>query len=174
MSEMYNISILSNEGYLVILRGINDMNKKSLHLLYVSAERAEFCINVFIKLCLKKGILTKIKKAFFRNILYSKYNIIISDTCKIGNIVIGSDVQIGDNCIIYQDVTIGQNRGKYPTIGNNVIIYPGAKIIGNIIIDDFVIVGANAVVISDVPNNAIVAGIPAKIIKMRSLNDEFY
>lgn len=90
------------------------------------------------------------------------------------NIVIGSDVQIGDNCIIYQDVTIGQNRGKYPTIGNNVIIYPGAKIIGNIIIDDFVIVGANAVVISDVPNNAIVAGIPAKIIKMRSLNDEFY
>lgn len=54
MSEMYNISILSNEGYLVILRGINDMNKKSLHLLYVSAERAEFCINVFIKLCLKK------------------------------------------------------------------------------------------------------------------------
>ena len=183
MSEMYNISILSNEGYLVILRGINDMNKKSLHLLYVSAERAEFCINVFIKLCLKKGILTKIKKAFFRNILYSKYNIIISDTCKIGNsikfphpqnIVIGSDVQIGDNCIIYQDVTIGQNRGKYPTIGNNVIIYPGAKIIGNIIIDDFVIVGANAVVISDVPNNAIVAGIPAKVIKMRSLNDEFY
>ncbi|WP_418667978.1 serine O-acetyltransferase [Allofournierella sp.] len=48
------------------------------------------------------------------------------------NIVLGSGCTIGDNVTIYHDVTLGQNRGKYPTIGNNVIIYAGAKVIGDV------------------------------------------
>ena len=66
------------------------------------------------------------------------------------------------------------NKNKYPTIGNNVIIYAGAKIIGDVHVGDNAIIGANAVVTKDVPPNAIVGGIPAKVIKYRSNDDEFY
>jgi serine O-acetyltransferase len=59
-------------------------------------------------------------------------------------------------------VTIGQNHGLYPRIGKNVIVYPGAKIIGGIHIGDGEIIGANAVVVTDVPENSVVGGIPAK------------
>ena len=67
-------------------------------------------------------------------------------------------------------MTIGQsNRGDrrgVPTIGSRVYIGPGAKIIGNIQIGNNVAIGANAVVTKDVPDNAVVAGIPARIISM--------
>ncbi len=92
-------------------------------------------------------------------------------------IIIGSKVTIGNNCTIHQNATIGLKhsglRGNdfpasnYPTIGNNVIIGAGAVILGSINIGDNAIIGANAVVIHDVPANAVVAGAPAKIIKMR-------
>lgn len=110
-----------------------------------------------------------------------KYSTSISLNCIIGenikfphlhNIVIGG--VIGDNCTIFHDVTIGQNKGDYPIIGNNVIIYAGSKIIGKVKVGDNAIIGANSVVTKDVPKNAIVAGIPAKIIKYRSNNDGFY
>lgn len=52
-----------------------------------------------------------------------------------------------------------------PTIGNNVTIYTGAVVVGNISIGDNVIIAANAVVRNDVPNNVLVAGVPAKIVK---------
>lgn len=85
-------------------------------------------------------------------------------------IVISSTTVIGDNCNISQGVTIGvagkgENRGC-PTIGNNVYIGAGAKIIGKIAIGNNVAIGANAVVTKDVPDNAVVGGIPAKIISM--------
>ncbi|MEH2061169.1 MAG: serine acetyltransferase [Nostoc sp.] len=74
---------------------------------------------------------------------------------------------IGDNCWINQQVTIGYNSKDNfpPTIGNNVTISSGAKIIGNITINDHVIVGANAVVVKDIPSNCVVVGVPAYIIK---------
>lgn len=90
-------------------------------------------------------------------------------------IVIGMKVKIGMNCEIYQNVTIGTKdtsdflNGKYPEIGNNVIIYPNSLIIGDIKIGDNSIIGAGSVVLSDVPPNSIFAGNPAKLIKQRSI-----
>ena len=84
-------------------------------------------------------------------------------------IVIGETTIIKDNVTIYHGVTLGgrgKDKGKrHPTIGNNVIIGCGAKILGNINIDDNVKIGANAVVLKDVKNNSTVVGIPGKIIK---------
>ena len=57
--------------------------------------------------------------------------------------------------------------GGTPTIGDNCIIYPGAKIFGKITIGNNVVIGANAVVNKDVPDNAVVAGVPARIIRYK-------
>lgn len=74
--------------------------------------------------------------------------------------------KIGNFCKIYQQVTIGySNETDAPTIGNNVIIYAGAKVIGDITIGDNVNIGANAVVVKDVPSNCTVVGVPAYIVK---------
>lgn len=78
---------------------------------------------------------------------------------------------MGENCQIYQQVTIGNNRG-IPTIGNNVVICAGAKVIGPITIGDDCVIGANAVVTKDIPSHSIVVGIPAKIIKTRDSIDQ--
>ena len=84
------------------------------------------------------------------------------------NIVISPYARIGANCNISQGCTIGRsNRGKRkgtPTLGDNVYIGPGAKLFGNITIGNNVAIGANAVVNKDVPDNAVVAGIPAEVI----------
>lgn len=79
--------------------------------------------------------------------------------------------EIGDNCSIFQQVTIGYTRKGCPTIGNNVSIFAGAKVLGNISIGDNAVIGANAVVVKDVPANAIVVGNPARIIRYRNPNE---
>lgn len=73
--------------------------------------------------------------------------------------------KIGRNCHIYQQVTIGFNGKESPIIGDNVRICCGAKVIGGIHVGNNVVIGANAVVCKNVPDNVIVAGIPATIIK---------
>ena len=80
--------------------------------------------------------------------------------------LINSAVEIGENCKIGNNVSIvGQGPYKHvPKVGNRVYIGPGAVIQGPVIIEDGVIIAANAVVNKSVPTNAIVAGIPAKII----------
>ena len=73
---------------------------------------------------------------------------------------------IGENCWINQQVTIGyKDKSGRPKIGNNVRITAGAKVLGNIQIGDNVVIGANAVVVKDVPENCVVGGVPAYIIK---------
>lgn len=86
-------------------------------------------------------------------------------------VVIHSDSVIGNNCVIGQQVTIGGGNSRYPgvpVIGNNVYIAKGAIVFGGIRIGDNVKIGANAVVNIPVPDNAVVAGVPAKIIKINA------
>lgn len=84
-------------------------------------------------------------------------------------VVVGETTIIGDNVTIYQGVTLGgtgKERGKrHPTIGDNVVIGTGAKVLGNITIGDNSYIGANAVVIRDVPVNSTVVGVPGRITK---------
>ncbi len=84
-------------------------------------------------------------------------------------VVVGETSIVGDNVLLYQGVTLGgtgKETGKrHPTIGNNVVVGAGAKILGNITIGDNSYIGANAVVIKDVPSNSTVVGIPGRITK---------
>ncbi|MBL0623815.1 MULTISPECIES: serine O-acetyltransferase [Aeromonas] len=83
------------------------------------------------------------------------------------DIVIGGDVLIGENCKILNGVTLGNKDtesaiNQQPEIGSNVVIGAGAKILGNIKIGDNVKVGANSVVLSEVPDNHVAVGVPAR------------
>lgn len=89
-----------------------------------------------------------------------------------GGIVIHGSVVMGDDCMIRHGVTLG-NAGRKdplgaPQVGNRVEFGAGAKVLGRITVGDDAIIGANAVVTRDVPARAIVAGVPARIIKMRA------
>lgn len=83
-----------------------------------------------------------------------------------GGIVISGYARFGDNCRIRNGVVVGLKNVDdpcAPSIGNNVDIGAGAKILGNIIVGDNVFIGANAVVLKDVPSNSIAVGVPAVI-----------
>jgi serine O-acetyltransferase len=92
-----------------------------------------------------------------------------------GEICIGGPTKIGKFCNLSQGNTIGvAGRGDkrgIPELGDFVYVAPGAKVIGKIKIGDYVAIGANAVVTKDVPDNAVVAGVPAKVISFKSSRD---
>lgn len=85
-------------------------------------------------------------------------------------IVIGETAQVGDDCLIYHGVTLGgtgKDQGKrHPTIGNNVLISCGAKVLGPFKVGDNARIAANAVVLSEVPEDATAVGIPAQIVRI--------
>ena len=85
-------------------------------------------------------------------------------------IVIGETAEIGDDCLIYHGVTLGgtgKDQGKrHPTIGNNVRISSGAKVLGPFKVGDNARIAANAVVLREVPESATAVGIPAQIVKI--------
>ena len=84
-------------------------------------------------------------------------------------IVIGETAEVGDDCLIYHGVTLGgtgKDQGKrHPTIGNNVLISTGAKVLGPFKVGDNSRIAANAVVLSEVPPDATAVGIPAQIVR---------
>src|SRR5580693_5044546 len=86
-------------------------------------------------------------------------------------VVIGETTEIGDDVLLYQGVTLGgtgKEKGKrHPTIGNNVVIGTGAKILGNITIGNDTKVGAGSVVIRSVPDNSTVVGVPGRVTRTR-------
>ena len=84
-------------------------------------------------------------------------------------VVIGETTEIGDNCTLYQGVTLGgtgKDTGKrHPTIGNNVMIGAGAKVLGPLNIGDNSRIAAGAVVLNDIPPNSTAVGVPARVVK---------
>jgi serine O-acetyltransferase len=91
-------------------------------------------------------------------------------------VVIGETTEIGDDVLIYQGVTLGgtgKEKGKrHPTVGNNVVIGTGAKVLGNITIGDHVKVGAGSVVVRNVPPHSTVVGIPGRIVRTHGPNTD--
>jgi len=85
-------------------------------------------------------------------------------------IVIGETAEVGDDCLIYHGVTLGgtgKDQGKrHPTIGNNVMISSGAKVLGPFKVGDNARIASNAVVLREVPENATAVGIPAQIVRI--------
>ena len=84
-------------------------------------------------------------------------------------VVIGETAQIGDNCTIYHQVTLGgtgKNTGKrHPTVGSNVLIGAGCKILGPVTIGDNVRLGAGSVVLKSIPSNSTAIGMPAQVVR---------
>ena len=84
-------------------------------------------------------------------------------------IVIGETAEVGDDCLIYHGVTLGgtgKDQGKrHPTIGNNVMISAGAKVLGSFTIGDNSKIGAGSVVLSEVPPGSTVVGVPGRVVK---------
>lgn len=87
-------------------------------------------------------------------------------------VVIGETSVIGDNVVLYQGVTLGgtsqQRTKRHPTLGNNVLVGVGARLIGAITIGDNSKVGAGSVVVTSVPPNATVVGVPGRIVAVRN------
>lgn len=85
-------------------------------------------------------------------------------------VVIGETTEIGDNVTIYQGVTLGgtgKDVGKrHPTIGNNVLIGSGAKVLGPFTVGDNSKIAANAVVLTEIPPNSTCVGVPARVVKI--------
>ena len=92
-------------------------------------------------------------------------------------VVIGETTIIGDNVTLYQGVTLGgtgKEKGKrHPTLGDNIVVGAGAKVLGNITIGDNSYIGSNAVVIKDVPPNSTVVGVPGRITKQDGRKIDF-
>ena len=91
-------------------------------------------------------------------------------------VVIGETTVIGDNCTIYQNVTLGgtgKDTGKrHPTLGNNVLVGSGAKVLGPFKVGDNARIAAGAVVLSEVPANATAVGVPARVVKVNGIRSE--
>ncbi|MCM1529287.1 MAG: serine O-acetyltransferase [Alistipes sp.] len=85
-------------------------------------------------------------------------------------VVIGETAVIGDNCLLYQGVTLGgtgKDKGKrHPTLGDNVLVGAGAKVLGPFTVGSNVKIAANAVVLNAIPDNCTAVGVPAHIVKM--------
>lgn len=120
---------------------------------------------------------------FFSDRLQRKYGLFISPKAVIDGkidfkhptgIVIGDGVRIGKRVVIFQNVTLGGARmgdwksNNYPEIGDDTVIFAGAVVVGKVRIGRGCVVGANSVVTKDVADFMTVAGVPAKVIKIRS------
>lgn len=85
-------------------------------------------------------------------------------------IVIGATAEIGDDCLLYQGVTLGgtgaQRAKRHPTLGNNVMVGSGAKVLGPFTVGDNARIAANAVVLREVPANSTVVGVPGRVIRL--------
>jgi len=90
-------------------------------------------------------------------------------------VVIGETTEIGDDVLVYQGVTLGgtssSQEKRHPTLGNNVVVGAGAKVLGNIYIGDYAKIGAGSVVVNEVPEHATVVGIPGRVVMQKVFDD---
>lgn len=144
----------------------------SIQLLALLKEAKEFRNLYYHRLF--NGNFTGRLAMYLLKLIYQEYPYFFLDkSCTIGSglfvqhgfsTIIMAD--LGDNCWINQQVTIGyKDQTGRPQLGNNVRVTAGAKVIGNLKIGNNVTVGANAVVVKDIPDNCVVVGIPAYIVK---------
>ncbi|WP_455625542.1 serine O-acetyltransferase [Parabacteroides sp.] len=147
-----------------------------LKMMYYAIRNHCFGYSFWFRLASERGLLRWLSKVMLKR-LSSKYGLQIPVGTKIGHglyighgigIVINSTAIIGNNCNLSQFTTIGSNHGKAATIGDNVYIGPSVCIVEDVHIGNNVSIGAGAVVVHDVPDNATVAGVPAKIISYKS------
>lgn len=127
---------------------------------------------------IRRRVATRLYTAAFRRVR-DKYGIEIPHTVRLGRrvvidhqngIIVNGASVIGDDCVLRQGVTLGTKRrsdhAAAPVLGARVDVGAGAKILGRVHVGDGAKIGANAVVVSDVPAGAVVAGVPARIIRM--------
>ena len=135
-----------------------------------------FAYSVWLRFSSKTGWLYPLS-CFMLNRLSRKYGLQIPRNTQIGyglyighgiGIVINPTTIIGNNCNLSQFTTIGSNHGKAAIIGDNVYIRPSVCIVENVIIGNNVTIGAGAVVVKDVPDNATVAGCPARVVSYKT------
>ena len=92
-------------------------------------------------------------------------------------IVIGETAEVGDDCLSYHGVTLGgtgKDQGKrHPTIGNNVLLSTGSKVLGPFKVGDGARIAANAVVLKEIPENATAVGVPARVVRIAGEKTNF-
>lgn len=160
-------------------KNIRDKDPAAKNILYVIFLYQGFHILIFYRV---SHALYKIKFGFLARLISQigrfLTGIEIHPGAKIGHrlfidhgmgIVIGETAEIGDDCTIYHGVTLGgtgkDKNKRHPTLGSNVMVGCGAKILGPIKVGNNVKIGANAVVLKDIPSNNTVIGIPGKIVE---------
>lgn len=142
----------------------------------LSAKNECFAYTFWLRLASSRNIIIRLFAKQMHKRLSRKYGIQISPKMKLGyglyishavSIVINPGTIIGNNCNISQCVTIGSNHNTPAIIGDNVYIGPNVCIVENVRIGNNVTIGAGAVVVKDVPNDATVAGVPAKVLNFK-------
>lgn len=153
--------------------GIIPTNSKIIKELLFGNHAFKFLF--WLRMCKNKNLfffLSRFMYGYYRK----KYGLQIPYTMQIGyglylghgiNIVVSDSATIGDNCNLSHFCTIGSNYNNAAIIGNNVYIGPNSCIVENVLIGDNVTIGAGSVVVKNIPNNATVAGVPAKFISSK-------
>jgi serine O-acetyltransferase len=134
--------------------------------------------NVYYYRVSQSSVWLKVLAALFKLVYQESCTLSISARDSIGpgliirhgfSTVVAAD-RIGANCLIHQQVTIGYTTSlDCPTLGNYVVVGAGAKVLGSVRVGDHVVVGANSVVVKDVPDNCVVVGVPARIVRRNGI-----
>lgn len=140
--------------------------------------RALFTLMRWAKIAGYGSVATLCSRLLERHGLYVSKNATIGDNVILPHpvgIVIGDGVTIGDDVTIYQSVTLGGRikgdwkRGNYPTISDGCTLFAGVVVAGKILVGENCVIGSNSVVLSDIPDNAVAVGAPARVVRKLSL-----
>lgn len=132
-----------------------------------------FCFQFWLRLCKTKVFPLRIFARWMHRRYRQKYCLHINPNVNIGyglllahgcNVMVNNTATIGNNCTLHQFNVIGSNSRNAATLGDNVYVGPNVCIVEDVTIGDNVTIGAGAVVVKDIPDNATVGGVPAKVL----------